>query len=209
MTLSSQKTGALPSLEAAAAAEPTAHGAFVAEGRGEAQEEVDDVASNGDASGTNFYEVTEDGADVVRDSGGVGEVSAHATAEPQEDILDPVSTSRAALAEEREAVGAADGMVYFYTREVTSALHEIRTRRRQEDDSAYYQPDAGESVGSGAEEPDLVQFQARFVHHCIPTPARKSDKSPSLWDPGANRSFISLRAVQRWNPIFGNWPRTS
>ena len=95
--------------------------------------------------------MTEDGADVVRDSGGVGEVSAHATAEPQEDILDkPISASGAALSSEREAVGAADGMVYFYTREVTSALHEIRTRRRQEDDSAFYQPDAGESVGSDA-----------------------------------------------------------
>ena len=205
---------------AAAAAEPTARGALVAEGREEAQEEVGDVAGNGGTGGTNFCEVrdthvaggdvAEDGADAASNSGSVGEVSAHATAEPQEDILDkPVSASGAALSSEREAVGAADGMVYFYTREVTSALHEIRTRRRQEDDSAFYQPDAGESVGSGAEEPDLVQFQARFVHHCIPTPARKSDKSPSLWDPGANRSFISLRAVQRWNPIFGNWPRTS
>ena len=23
--------------------------------------------------------------------------------------------------------------------------------------------------------------------------------SPSLWDPGTNRSFLSLRAVQKWN----------
>ena len=42
-------------------------------------------------------DVAEDGADAACKSGSVGEVSAHATAEPQEDILDPVSTSGAGL----------------------------------------------------------------------------------------------------------------
>ena len=55
----------------------------------------------------------EDSADVACDSDGVGQVSAHATAEPQEDILNqPVSEGEAALSSAGAAVAAVE-VIYF------------------------------------------------------------------------------------------------
>ena len=76
----------------------------------------------------------------------------------------------------------------------------------------FYQPDDDDPVGSvptalgdhaavdvSLEDPDLVQFQARIQHHAIATTSRKTDEVVSLWDPGANRSFISSRLVLEYN----------
>ena len=80
----------------------------------------------------------EDSADVACDSDGVGQVTAPATAEPQEDIWNqPVSEGEAALSSAGAAVAAVE-VIYFCTREVTSALHEIRTRRWQGNDGSAF-----------------------------------------------------------------------
>ena len=80
----------------------------------------------------------EDSADVACDSDGVGQVSAPATAEPQEVIWNqPVSEGEAALSSAGAAVAAVE-VIYFCTREGTSALHEIRTRRRQGNDGSAF-----------------------------------------------------------------------
>ena len=109
---------------------------------------VGDVAGDGGVGGTFSFEdrdqhvaggdVEEDSADVACDSDGVGQVTAPATAEPQEDIWNqPVSEGEAALSSAGAAVAAVE-VIYFCTREGTSALHEIRTRRRQGNDGSAF-----------------------------------------------------------------------